>query len=166
MFLPDNSKIVQAFPVQTMGSAATGDWVSLKGYERCMILVHITNGHASSGALTVDKATDVAGSNESAGITLNNVYAKTDYVQGTTTATALTKQTAAASFVTDATITTDQWWVVDIAASDLPDSSYDYDCIQVNLALSNAGNLASGMYILYNPRYTEAAGGVVEPILD
>jgi hypothetical protein len=168
LLLAENCKIVEGWAIQTMGGAATGDWVSMKGYERAMIVVHITNGNASSGALTVQAATDTSGTNGAA-MTMTNVWAKTDYVLGTTTATTLTKQTAAATFTTDATITTDQWWIVDIDAAELglnATSGLPNDAISPRLALSNAANYSSCMIYLYNPRYAQATMDAVEPIGD
>ena len=161
MLLPENCKIVEGWAIQTMGSAATGDYVSLEGYARAMIVVQIRNGHASSGALTVFAATDTTGTNGAA-MTLTNVWALTDYVLGTSTSTAMTKLPAAASFATDATSSTDQWWVIDIDASELgrnATSGLPNVAISPRLAASNSANYSGCMIYLYNPRY---AGSDIE----
>jgi hypothetical protein len=148
-----------------MGGALTGDYVSLKGYNRCMILVHIAQGNASGGAITVDKATDVAGTGISAGITMKNIRKLEDYVMGTTASTALVAVAAAATLATSATGSGESLYVIDVAAEDLNGASA-FDCLKVNLALSNAGNLASAMYVLYEPRYAGVGAQQIEAVTD
>ncbi len=149
MMLPQNAKICEAIKPQTGAAARSGDWVSLKGYNKCMIIVHIAQGNAATTAITVDKATDVAGTGESTGITMNNWW----YCKDTpTTSDTYTKGTAAASITSSATGTGSSIYVIDIAAEELG----AYDCVQVELGQSHASNLVSAMYVLYEPRYADS----------
>jgi len=133
-----------------MAGAASGDWVSLKGYDGILIIVHIAQGNAATTALTVDKATDVAGTGQSAGITMNHWWKCEDAPQ---ISDAFTKGTAAASITTSATGTGSSICAIDIKADELG----AYDCVQLEAGASNAANILSAIYILYNSRYHQAA---------
>jgi len=162
LFLTENSKLVLAGAISLGSGAITGDWISLKGYGACRCHVILTRGaDSTAAAITLDKAKTVAGGDESAGMTIKNWYSLTDYVPGTSTATDLTKGTAATSISTDTSQSVTHYYVLDVDASELGEG---YDCLQVNLAASNAANYQVAFYELYNPRYAEDAGGVVEPI--
>ena len=71
-FLPQNAKLIPGLAPATMAGAADADWVSLKGYHKMGAFVYITQGAANTTAITVDKASDVAATNLSAGITIAN----------------------------------------------------------------------------------------------
>lgn len=129
------------------GSARSGDWISLKGYEGVMILVHIAMGHAATTAITVDKATAVAGTGNSDAITLAHAWKRTGALGGAPTWTAVTPAT---SITSSATGSGEDQFIIDIPASELG----DYDCVQVELGASNSANIVSAEYILYGPRYS------------
>ena len=153
MFLPDNCRIVQVVTV-TRGTAAAGDWICVKGYERAMCIINIVTG-ADDTELTfsVDKATTVSGSNESAGITLNNFWYIYNMVSAGPTSDTMTKGTAAASIATVTDQSTSHLIVIDIGAAELPTSSYDFDCLQLTIAGGNAAHTYAAVWVLYNPRY-------------
>ena len=140
---------------QTGGSARSGDYVSLRGYSGCMIMVQIAQGAANTTALTVDKATAVAGTNESTGITLNNWWKLED----TPTSTAnYTKGASAASITTSATGSGSSVYVIDVKAEELGAAVSDgtpYDCIQLEAGSSSASNVLSATYVLYGARYAQ-----------
>src|SRR4051812_11926257 len=98
--LPENVRVVPAIAPIAGGSARSGDWVSLKGFERVMILVHIAMGNAATTAITVDKAQDVSGGTNSDGITLSRVYKHTGAIGA---AIAYVAQASAASFTSSST---------------------------------------------------------------
>lgn len=159
MKLFENTHIAEAIKPQTGGSARSGDWVSLKGYDGCLILVQIAQGNAATTAITVDKATAVAGTGNSDGITMNNWW-KLEDTPGT--ASIWTKGTAAASITSSATGTGSSLYAIDIKAAELG----AYDCIQLELGASNASNLVSASYVLYNGRYDGPAAMNVDPVVD
>ena len=151
--LPERCKIVWAITPQA-GAAINGDIVSLKGYRKCTIIVQVNHANAAAGAITVDKFTNVAGANISAGITMTNYWTNLDCAATDT----LVKQAPAATFNMDAGITP-QKYVIEVDAAELPDATPVignlYDCIRVNTGASNAGNITSAVYILHDSRYME-----------
>lgn len=164
MLLFENSKIVPAFQDQT-GAAIAGDWISMKHYKKCLILVHEMRGaNATATVLRVDKATSVAGADQSTGITLNNFWQVKDLasVTGDVGASALvgasdtwTKGTAAASITSEVTQSVGEWYAIEIDGSELWSSTADYDCIQLQVVSSNGAHYLSAWYILYEPKFAE-----------
>lgn len=138
----DDLQVINAVKPQTGGSARSGDWISLKNAKGVLITVDIAMGAANTTAITVDKATDVSATGESTGITLNNWWKRTD-------AGVVTKGTAAASITSSATGSGYETFLIYIDADELPNSTADYDCIQVELGSSSASNLVSASYILF-----------------
>lgn len=163
MLLTENSRYVPAWDSQAMNNAASGDWISLKGYQRVLIMVALKRGNDTTAcSITLDKATDTSGSGAVAGITINNWWALTDYVINTSTSTLPTKGAAGTSIACSATASKTSYYYIDIDPAELG----NYDCIRVKLEASNAANTSWAAYLLYNPRYAQAQGGAVEPIAD
>ena len=170
------AKVVPGLAPQTMAGAADGDWVSLKGYDRCGIYVYITQGAANTTAITVDAATSVAGANLNAGITLNNWWYITDTAIGTdagTNSDTWVKGTAAAGITSSATGTGASLYYIQIDADDLLSgtsamvaATARYDCIQVKLGASNVSNIAAVIYSLGPPRYAQAVSPTPSAIID
>ena len=144
-------RICQAIKPQA-AAALSGDWVSLRNYKRCMIIVHIGQNNVATTAITVDKAKTAAGGSESAGITMNNWWSLADFTQDTD-ADLYTKGTAAASITSSAAGADASIYVIDVAAQEL---GTDYDFLQVVLGASNAANYVQATYILYNAAYPQA----------
>ncbi len=150
MLLFENVHICEGIKPQTAAGAKSGDWVSLKDYKRCMIIVYIAQGAVNTTAITVDKAKTAGGVSNSDGITMNNFWYIADAPQ---TSDVYTKGTAAASITTSATGSGSSIYVIDIAAQEL---GTDYDFLQVELGASSASNIVSALYILYNAAYPMA----------
>ena len=164
--LPDNCKITQAVPV-TRGTAANGDWVCLKGYQKAMCIINIVTGADDTEfTFTVDKATSVAGAGESAGITLNNFWTVYNMASAAPLADAMTKGTAAASIVTVTDQSTSHMIVIDIDAAELPNATANYDCLQLTVAGGNAAHTYSAVWVLYNPRHAQAQADMLTAIAD
>lgn len=147
----EDLKICEAIKPQTMAGAKSGDWVSLKGYAGCLILVHIAQGNAATTAITVDKAKTAAGASNSDGITMKNWWKCED---APATSDAFTKGAAAASITTSATGAGSSVYAIDIRAEDL---GADYDFIQVETGASDVANILGATYILYGPRYAQSS---------
>jgi hypothetical protein len=163
--LLEHINIVSAFPPQDLNSDADGDWVSLKNYHGCLVVVHKAAGTAGDDiSLKMQQATAVAGTAAKA-LTFNHVYAKV----GATALSAIGTFTKYSGTATDdldtvSTFGTDilsdvgeSLFVVDIKASDL-DVTNGFDCIQLSIEgddLSNAA-LGAAFYILYGPRQAGA----------
>jgi hypothetical protein len=153
MMLPENCKIVRAIQTEH-GSAEAGDWVCLKGYRKAMCIFSFSTGADDTEVtVTVDKASSVAGADESAGITLNNYWTLFNMVQAGPTSDTMTKGAAAASISTVTDQATDHLIVIDIDAEELPTTTVDFDCVQLTVSASNAAHFQSAVWVLYEPRY-------------
>jgi hypothetical protein len=157
--LAQHVKFVEAIKPQTGASARSGDWISLKNYAHVTIVVQIAMGNAATTAITVDKATAVAGTGESTGINLLNWYRASGDLTASDT---MTKGTAATSITTASTGSGSEVYVIEIDATELG----DFDCIQVELGSSNAANLVSAVYILSDARFAGAIGSFPSAIVD
>jgi hypothetical protein len=127
----------EGWKIQAMDSGAVSDIINLKGYDGAMITIGIKQGNASSGAITVDKCDDVAGTTATTGITINHWWALVDTPQ--TTTTYATKGTAATSITPSTTGTGSSIYVIDIRVDELDRTK---QCIRVNMASSSASNLS------------------------
>lgn len=162
----EESHIVPAFQDQT-GAAIAGDWISMKNYRKCLILVHEMRGaDATATVLRVDKASSVTGGDQSTGITLNNFWSVADLASvtgdvgasvGVGASDTWTKGTAAASITGSVTQSVGQWYAIEVADEDILDATgaVDFDCIQIQVVSSNAAHYISAWYVLYDPRYAE-----------
>ena len=166
-------KFVPALSPTTMAGAADGDWVSLKGYDRCGILIHIDQGAVNTTAITVDIGTLVAGPAVTAGITLNDWWSITDTAIGTdagTNSDTWVKGAAAALITSSATGTnTASLYYIEIDADDLSTGSAfaaKTPCLQLKLGASNVANIISAVYILHPSRYAEAVSPTPSAIID
>lgn len=167
--LLENIQIVSAFaPGTDINSDASGDWVSLKNYDGCLVMFHKAAGTAGDDpSIALNQATDVAGTGSKA-LTFNHIYHKIGATAlsaiGTFTKIALTTATADLDLVSvnSVDLLTDvgeTLIVVDVRASDL-DVDNSFDCIQLFIEgddLSNATN-AAAYYILYGARYPDETG--------
>jgi len=155
MMLPQNAKIVNAFPNQ-VGGAIAGDWVCVKDFHRAMLIVGITTAADHTDVtLTVDKATNVAAGNESAGITLDNTWTLVD-IPAIPLLDVMTKGAVGAVSVAPAiAANTAHLFVVDINTDELPTNLFNFDCLQATMAGGHATQYVSGVWVLYEPRYAQ-----------
>lgn len=147
--LDEQCKIVTGLAPITP-STSTPDYVSLKGYERCSITIHVDNGATVTGsAITVKQATAVAGTGEKA-VAFSRMLANVDTgATDTLVETTVTSNT----FTTDTTDNKNLLYVIDIQASDL-DVAGGFDCIRAGTA--NAVNaVTSVLYHLYPAKYAK-----------
>lgn len=151
--LDEQCYLVQATAIgalaTTVGDAA---YVSMKGYERCCIIIDVTNGSTvTGGAVTLKQATAVAGTGEDV-LGFTRMLANTDVGAGQAlTETAVSNNT----FTTDTTNGKRLRYVIDVAASDL-NVAGGFDCIRADVTgMANATGMVS--YILYGARYSGAS---------
>jgi hypothetical protein len=149
--LIDKAKVVFGSPI--IGALATTDgdcdYVSLKGFQRCSIVIAVDNATTvTGGAITLKQATSVAAGSEKA-LAFTKMYANTDTgASDTLVETAVTANT----FTTDTTNNKNLLYVIEVSAADL-DVSNGFDCIRVDsLLMANA--VGAVMYILHDARYT------------
>lgn len=159
--LTDAAKIVLGSPI--IGALATTngdcDYVSLKNFDRCTIVVTVDNATTvTGGAVTLKQATAVAGTGEKA-LAFDTMYANLDAAAGDTlTETAVTSNT----FTTLTTDNKNAIYVIEVKASDL-DVANGFDCLRVDvLLMANAVGVVQ--YILHGSR--NASPMAVSAIVD
>lgn len=148
--LIDKAKVVMGSPI--IGALATTngdcDYVSLKSFQRCTIVLAVDNATTvTGGAITLKQATAVAGTSEKA-LAFTKMWANTDTGAGDTlTETAVSSST----FTTDTTDNKNLLYVVEVDAADL-DVANGFDCIRVDsLLMANA--VGAVMYVLHDCRH-------------
>lgn len=132
-------------------SSTTPDYVSLKNYGRCCIIITGLNTTTVTGsAITVKQATAVANTGETA-LAFDTAYRNLD-VTATDTLESFT--VSSNTFTTDATNSINFMYVIDIRPEML-DQANNYDCIR--LGTGNATNATlNATYILYPARYAKS----------
>ena len=154
--------IVEAIPpADYLTSAVDGNYISMKGYDHCTIV--ITTGATVDDAteVTINRATAVAGTNEDlGGVEFDYMYTN----DGATSGSALTK-TAVTSDTFDVD-TALSMYVIEIPAASIKGSSTtEYDCIQLALDAPGAtNNIYGAIYILWKGRYKSDVP--IEPLTD
>ena len=130
-------------------------YVSMKGYQRCQIIISIADGTTVTGStITLKQATAVAGTGEKA-LAFTRMLANTDYgASKTMVETAVTSNT----FTTQTTNSKDSLYIIDVDASDL-DVANGFDCLRVD-GTGHAATASRGVVVLYNlygARYSGAS---------
>lgn len=159
--LIDHCKLVFGSPKIAALATTDGDcdYVSLKGYQRCTIVLAVDNGATvTGGAITLKQATAVAGTSEKA-LAFTKMWANIDTAAADTlTETAVTSNT----FTTDTTDNKNLLYVMEIDAADL-DVANGFDCVRLDsLLMANAVGYVQ--YILHGAR--EASPIAVPAITD
>jgi hypothetical protein len=164
--LLESIQIVTAFAPSDINTDATGDWVSLKNYDGCLVCFHKAAGTAGDDpSILMEQATDVAGTGNKA-LNFARIYAKVGATALTGVGT-FTKYTFTATNDLDlvtvggtdiAADTGEALIVVNIRASDL-DVDGGFDCIRFSIEGDDIGNstYAAGWYILYGASYPSAS---------
>ena len=146
----DSVKPVDALTLATP-SSSTPDYVSLKNFRKCAILLSFkTHATLSSAmAITLKQASAVAGTGEKA-LAFTKAWRNIDAGAADALAEfAVTSNT----FTTDATAAKVMHYLMDVDADDL-DVANGFDCIRVGVAdPANATVAFSATYFLYDARY-------------
>lgn len=150
--IPETTKIVEAITPQA-GGAITGHYVSLRDAEVCYVVVHIDQANAAPVDITIEQASDTAGTGSkplsyAVPIWANQDCAATD---------ALVRQTDAVSFNTSADVK-HKLVIFQIDPAHL-DVNNSFDCITVKTAASDPTNITAAQYVLADLRY----GGATPP---
>lgn len=160
MIHTNGSLAEQAYLVQAtaIGALATtvgdGAYVSMKGYQRCTVIIDVTNSTTvTGGAVTLKQATDVTNSqSDEKPLAFTKVLANTDVAAAQTlTSTAVSNNT----FTTDTTNSKRLRYVIEVDAAEL-DGANNFDCMRVDVA-SMANATGSVSYILWGARYSGAS---------
>lgn len=149
-------------PVDMSAAANTGDWVSLKGYERVTILFFKAAGTAGDDPeITLEEATSVAGGSAQNLAAIDAVWKKQGTLTAVGTYTKVT-QTAAATYTDATSAEAAAIWLIDVKAEDLSDG---FDCIRASVAdVGTNAQLGSMLYLLWPARY--GGEGMVSAIAD
>src|SRR5947207_2322392 len=84
--------IPAAVPINTTGAAVSGDWVNMANYRRCAILIQKGAWAGGTPAVTVNQATDNAGTGSKA-VVFDTQYQGTALTADTLTINAVTSNT-------------------------------------------------------------------------
>jgi hypothetical protein len=156
--LTDKVKIVMGCaPAALATTAGDGDWVSMKGYKKCTIVIAVLNATTvTGGAITVLQATAVAGTSAKA-VSFATALRNIDCAAADALASfAVTSDT----FTTDTTNSKQLLYVIDIDATQL-DQANGFDCIRVDSA-SMASAVGCALYILHPMRYSTAPSAITD----
>jgi len=160
--LLESINIVVGTPPADFNSDQNGDYVSLKGYDGCLVVVTKAAGTAGDDfVLKLTQATAVAGTSDKA-LNINHVYAKVGTQTGVSTftkysGTAASSVDTVSAFGTDlAADSVEALFVIDVRANDL-DVDNGFDCIRYVHEGDDVGNstYATVHYILYGARYPQ-----------
>jgi hypothetical protein len=159
MFIPEGLFPVSGTRPVTTNGGPTADYVSLKNVQTCYAVVHLaqTVGHAT--AITVERATDVAGTGHVAIATNVPIW----YGNVSTTSNALTRQADGVSYTLGVGVTGDVYIIFQIDPASL---GADFDCITVVSA--NSGQATNFIEVTYwmLPRYAGKTASQPSYIVD
>lgn len=152
--LLEQIQIVEAAPIKDLnGSALTGDYVSLKDYQNCLIIFWAAAGNAADDlTVTVRQAKDATGTSVKDLAVIDRFWHKTATTNLASTG-AFTKvtQTAAATVNVASAGNKARMWVAEIK-SDALDTANGFAFIQANVGASANACLAGVLLIPYNGR--------------
>ncbi len=162
----EKNQVVSAFvPVAMNAGAPSVDWVSLKDYGRCAILIFKAIGTAGDDpTITLLQAKTVAGgSSKALNITrVDKKQAATNLLATGTFATStsdvpLSHDTFATNTWTNSDLAEQPALIViDVKADDL-DEDNGFDCVSFTIAdVGTNAQLGCGMFILHEPKYSSA----------
>jgi len=151
----EEAQIVSAIiPVDSQAAANNGDWVSLKNYERCAIIVFKAAGVAGDDpVITLKQAQDVSGTGVKALSKITRVDSKVGVQTGIGTFTTNT-QAASDTYIDTVSAEAQGLFVVEIKAEDL-DVNNGFDCLQLSIPdTGSAGaQLLCALYVLRGAKF-------------
>lgn len=171
------TKLLERFQVVPVGlpkdlndGATTGDYVSLKNYGRCLVLLLCGDGTAGSDvSLTLYQATDVAGTGAKAlnALLTGRVYTK-EHASALTGVGQWTEETVSTATNTHAPADSGEQvllWGLEVMSTDL-DTDGGFDCLRVDINDPGAAKIGAALYILGDPRYAAAPAAQLSVIAD
>ena len=138
-------------PAALTSTAGDGDYVSMKGYRRCTIVLLVLNGSTvTGGTITLKQASAVAGTGEKA-LSFSTMHANTDCAASDTlVATAVSSDT----FTTNTTNSKQLMYVMEVT-SEMLDTANGFDCIRID-STGMANAVGSVLNLLDGARYGAA----------
>lgn len=164
--------VLGAAPVDFNDGATTGDYVSLKHYKRCLVVIAYGDGTAGSDlAYDLYQATAVAGTGAKV---LNALSTGRIYTMDAATYAAYAALTV---WTEDTQATADQQWAdatngeavgicaLEVRAEDL-DIDGGFDCIRCDVSDPGAAKIGVLLYILMDPDESAAPILMRDPLVD
>jgi hypothetical protein len=148
-------QVVSGFiPVNMATAANNGDYISMKGYERCTVLFFKAVGTAGDDpTITLDQATAVAGTGTKTLAVIDKVYTKQGADLTAVGINTVVTQAAAATYTDATSAELAAIWQFDVLASDL-DVDNGFDCFRAVVGdVGTNAQLGCLLYLLWPPRY-------------
>lgn len=154
-------------------TVATGDYISLKNYGKCLVLWCFADGTATSGDIDIEiyQSTDVSNSLSDAKALdvckTGRIYSK-KHASDLSAVGQWTKVTqATADEIYDDETSGEEMGMIaiEICADDL-DVENGFDCIRCDLDTISSAKLVCGLYILSDPRYSAAPEDMASALAD
>ncbi|CDN52529.1 Hypothetical protein RG1141_CH01640 [Neorhizobium galegae bv. officinalis bv. officinalis str. HAMBI 1141] len=138
-------------------STSTPDYVSLKNFERCAVIVLVKNATTVTGsAITLKQATTVAGGSEKA-LPFSKAYRNVDTGAGDALSEfAVTSDT----FTTQAVNSKNAMYVMEVKAEDL-DVNNGFDCIRAGTGDATATTITV-LYALYGSKFATTVAAITD----
>lgn len=159
MNLFERARVVSAIIPLDLQTARDGDWVSLKNYSDCDVIVFKGAGTAGDDpVISFQQATSVGGGSAKDLAQIERIYKQQGTLTAVGTQTVVT-QSAGASYTGDGTSAeSEAVYGFHIHASQL-DVTNGFDCIRVRVAdVGGNAQLGCALYVLSGPRYGSATG--------
>jgi hypothetical protein len=156
LFVEEAQIVMAIVPVDSQTGANTGDYVSLKNYERCTIVIIKAAGVAGDDpVITVTQAQDVSGTGVKA-LNITRVDSKVGAQTGIGTFTTNT-QAAGATYTDLVSAEAQGIFCVEFQGSDL-DVANGFDCLKVSIPDTGAAGaqLLTAIYILRGGKFNGA----------
>ena len=156
LFVEEAQIVMAIVPVDSQTAANNGDWVSLKNFERCTLLLIKAAGTAGDDPVfTVRQAQDVSGTGAKA-LNFTRIDAKVGTQTGIGAFTTVT-QAAGNTYTDTVSAEAQAIMAVEFKAEDL-DVNNGFDCIQLQIPdTGSAGaQLITGLYILRGGKFNPA----------
>lgn len=165
--LAEQMQIVPAImPVDLNDGANNGDWVSLKNFERCTVVVVASAGTAANDlTVTLNQATAVAGTGTKALSVIDSVATKQGAALSAIAAWTEVTQTAAATYTNGTNGEEQLLYAIDVLAEQL-DVANGFDCLQCSIAQVGAAKIGCALYLLWPTTYGGPVGKVPGAIAD
>lgn len=149
MIFSEQYKIVNAlFPVNATGAAKSSDWLCLKNYHHVAFIISFGVSLVGTPAITLDQATDVAGTGSKT-LGFSNIW-----VNATAATNDVLTKTAVTSDTHSKTAVSNQVFVVEVDADSL-DLDNDFNCVQVDISTPGANDTYVSIVAIAEPRYKD-----------
>lgn len=154
--LSEQVKFVEGL-LSVVPSSSVPDYVSLKNFERCCIIIQAKNATTVTGAaITLKQATSVAAGSEKA-LNFTTMYSDVD----TAAADVLASQAVVSNtFTMQAVNSKNAMYVIEVKAEDL-DVNGGFDCLRAGVGDATAQTV-SVLYALFGTKFPTTASAIID----